>query len=194
MPKPWHIPPLGSSDHGIILARRLDLVAIHFSRGSSHSRDWTQVSWIAGRFFTLWSTREGPLSDMQPNFEAFTFIHTLHPLLDISPTSPHCSQWWIYYGRENRTLKYPSSQESQHCAFMGDSSMSRNSYLPKWSWVFPSKQLKSSPVKWIKCKMSALSSILFIFFFSALLKSSGWESSNLRFRHNYVNSSPNDLR
>ena len=30
----------GSSVHGIIQARRLDWVAIHFSRGSSHSRDW----------------------------------------------------------------------------------------------------------------------------------------------------------
>ena len=50
----------GSSVHGIIQARRLDWVAIHFSRGSSHSRDWTQASWIAGRFFTIWHTREGP--------------------------------------------------------------------------------------------------------------------------------------
>ena len=29
------------------------------SRGSSQPRDWTQVSCIAGRFFTLWATREG---------------------------------------------------------------------------------------------------------------------------------------
>ena len=27
-------------------------------RGSSQPRDWTQVSWIAGRFFTSWATRE----------------------------------------------------------------------------------------------------------------------------------------
>ena len=29
-----------------------------FSRGSSQPRDWTQVSCIAGRFFTIWSTKE----------------------------------------------------------------------------------------------------------------------------------------
>ena len=29
-----------------------------FSRGSSWSRDWTQVSSIAGGFFTIWATRE----------------------------------------------------------------------------------------------------------------------------------------
>ena len=28
------------------------------SRGSSQPRDWTQVSWIAGGFFTVWATRE----------------------------------------------------------------------------------------------------------------------------------------
>ena len=29
-----------------------------FSRGSSQARDWTQVFCIAGRFFTVWATRE----------------------------------------------------------------------------------------------------------------------------------------
>ena len=33
-------------------------VAISFSRGSSRPRDWTQVSLIAGRCFTIWATRE----------------------------------------------------------------------------------------------------------------------------------------
>ena len=33
-------------------------VAISFSRGSSQPRDWTQVSCIVGRRFTLWATRE----------------------------------------------------------------------------------------------------------------------------------------
>ena len=32
--------------------------AIPFSRGSSQTRDWTQVSGIAGRFCTTWATRE----------------------------------------------------------------------------------------------------------------------------------------
>ena len=36
-------------------------VAISFSRGSSRPRDWTQVSCIAGRHFTLWATREAHL-------------------------------------------------------------------------------------------------------------------------------------
>ena len=44
--------------HGIIQARILEWVAIPFSRGSSQSRDRTQVSHIAGGFFTSWATRE----------------------------------------------------------------------------------------------------------------------------------------
>ena len=45
-----------SSVHGIFQARILLWVAISFSRGSSWPRDQTQVSCIAGRFFTVWAT------------------------------------------------------------------------------------------------------------------------------------------
>ena len=49
---------LGSSVHGILQARILEWVAISFSRGSSWPRTQTRVSCIAGRFFTIWTTRE----------------------------------------------------------------------------------------------------------------------------------------
>ena len=48
----------GSPVHGILQARTLEWVAIFSSRGSSPPRDWTGVSWIVGRFFTVWITRE----------------------------------------------------------------------------------------------------------------------------------------
>ena len=48
------------SVHAIFQARVLEWVAISFSRGSSWPRDWTQVSCIAGRRFTLWATRVPP--------------------------------------------------------------------------------------------------------------------------------------
>ena len=44
--------------HGIFQARILEWVVIPFSRGSSWSKNRTQVSWIAGRLFTIWATRE----------------------------------------------------------------------------------------------------------------------------------------
>ena len=50
--------PLGSSVHGILQVGTLERVAISFSRGSSWPRYQTRVSLIAGRFFTIWATRE----------------------------------------------------------------------------------------------------------------------------------------
>ena len=44
--------PLGSSVQGVSQARIAGCVAIFFSRGSSQLRDRTQVSCIAGEFFT----------------------------------------------------------------------------------------------------------------------------------------------
>ena len=51
----------GSSIHGIFQARILEWVTIPFSRGTSQPRDWTQISCIVGRFFTVWATREACL-------------------------------------------------------------------------------------------------------------------------------------
>ena len=58
---PWthrqRTPPI-SSVHGILQARILEWVAIFFFRGSSQPRDWTWVSCIIDRFFTIQATRE----------------------------------------------------------------------------------------------------------------------------------------
>ena len=51
-----------SSVHGILQARILEWVAIPSSRGSCRLRNWTQVSCIAGRFFTIWAIREAIFS------------------------------------------------------------------------------------------------------------------------------------
>ena len=52
-----------SSVHGIFQARILEWFAISFSSRSSQPRDQTQVSCIAGRFFTIWTTREAQKTD-----------------------------------------------------------------------------------------------------------------------------------
>ena len=49
----------GCSVHGILQAKILEWVTFPFSRGSSQPRGQTQVSCIAGKFFTIWATREG---------------------------------------------------------------------------------------------------------------------------------------
>ena len=49
--------------YGILQARILEWVAFPFSRGSSQTRDQTQVSCIAGRFFTSWATKNCKLRE-----------------------------------------------------------------------------------------------------------------------------------
>ena len=77
----------GSSVPGILQARILEWVAMPFSRGSSWHRDQTWVSCIAGRFFTIWATREA-----LGVFYMHLFIHTYwergwsHPALHLSWT------------------------------------------------------------------------------------------------------------
>ena len=55
---PMDCSPPGSTVHGILQARILEWVAICFCRGCSWPRNWTQVSCIAGEFFTIWVTKE----------------------------------------------------------------------------------------------------------------------------------------
>ena len=52
--------PHGLYSPGNSLGQNTGVVALPFSRGSFQSRDWTQVSLIAGGFFTRWATREAP--------------------------------------------------------------------------------------------------------------------------------------
>ena len=61
--------PPGSSVHGLLQARILEWVAISYSKGSSWTRDWTRVSHIAGRFFTIWATREYGFSQKEDIYE-----------------------------------------------------------------------------------------------------------------------------
>ena len=49
--------PMDYTVHGMLQARILEWVAFPFSRGSSQPRDQTQVSRIAGEFFTSWATK-----------------------------------------------------------------------------------------------------------------------------------------
>ena len=53
---PTDCSPPDFSVNEILQARILEWIAIPFSRGTSQPRDWTLVSYIAGRFFTFWAT------------------------------------------------------------------------------------------------------------------------------------------
>ena len=55
---PMDYNPPGSSVHGDSPSKNTDWAAKFSSMRSSQPRDWTQVSHIAGGFFTIWATRE----------------------------------------------------------------------------------------------------------------------------------------
>ena len=61
---PWTVACQAPLSMGILQARILEWVAMSSFRGSSQPRDRTQVSRIAGRFFTSWVTREAPSSQL----------------------------------------------------------------------------------------------------------------------------------
>ena len=57
---PTDCSPSVSSVHGTFQTGILEWAAIPFFRGSSRPRDWTRVSHIAGRFFTVLSHQGSP--------------------------------------------------------------------------------------------------------------------------------------
>ena len=82
--------PMDYTVRGILQARILEWVAFPFSRGSCQPGDWTQVSHIAGGFFTSWATRE-----------VNTIFKNQHPI----PT--------LYYFRSLRKLRVKNLHPKQ---------------------------------------------------------------------------------
>ena len=69
--------------HEILQARTQMWVAFSFSRGSSYTRDQTQVSHIAGRFFTsfnVWETLqiEDVVLSSQGSWKSTTYMYENH--------------------------------------------------------------------------------------------------------------------
>ena len=58
--------------HGVLQVRTLKWVAMPSSRGSSQPRDQTQVSGIAGGFFTIWATREAQVWPKSNPLESYS--------------------------------------------------------------------------------------------------------------------------
>ena len=66
---PWAVACQVPLFMGILEARILEWIAMPSSRGSSQLRVQTQVSLIAGRFFTIWATWEAQFSTWQPVYK-----------------------------------------------------------------------------------------------------------------------------
>ena len=129
-----HSPP-GSSVHGIRQARILEWVAIPSSRESSRPKDWTHVSCLAGRFFTLWATREGMYPTHSVQFTSvaqscLTFCHPMEcstPGLPVQHQLPEFTQTHVYWVGDAIQPSHPLSSPSPP-AF----NPSQNQGLFKW--------------------------------------------------------------
>ena len=85
----------GSSVHGILQAGIPEWVAIPFSRGPSQPRDQTQVCLIAGRFFTVWATREALYKIMNQYIVipvTYNIVYQLYTLYTIKILKPHVTR------------------------------------------------------------------------------------------------------
>ena len=71
--------------YGIFQARIVEWVVFPFSRGYSQPRNQTQVSLIAGKFFTIWYTREAPIANLASFQKSdMSFVSLLFNLLEYS--------------------------------------------------------------------------------------------------------------
>ena len=102
----------GSSVHGIFQARILEWVAIPLPKRSSQHRDWTQVSCITSRFFTVWATREAPFHVIFPNIflkSPSQLMGQTWPRLSVSSAPPtgirQSSSWRCRMPRRSSALE-----------------------------------------------------------------------------------------
>ena len=82
---PMDCSPPGSSVHGILQARILEWVATSYSRESSQPREWTCISCLAGRFFTVEPPRKPHLeAHYSPKQPADHSVHLRTPMLAVA--------------------------------------------------------------------------------------------------------------
>ena len=80
--------PLDYTVHGICQARILEWVAFPFSRESSQPRIGTQVSHIAGWFFTSWAT--GKPKNTAGGWVSLSLLQGIFPTPELNLGLPHC--------------------------------------------------------------------------------------------------------
>ena len=83
--------PMDYTVHGIFQVGTLEWVTFPFSRGSSQPRARTQVSCIAGRFFTSWAQRK----PKNTGVGSLSLLQWIFPTQELNWGLLHCR--WIPY-------------------------------------------------------------------------------------------------
>ena len=108
----------GSSVHGILQARILKWLTIPFSRGSSQSRDQSQVFGIAGRFFIVWATWEAKdIYDISITYVCVCVCVYIYQFSSLSSVQTFVTPWTTVCQASlsitnSRSLPEPTSIES----------------------------------------------------------------------------------
>ena len=155
----------GSSVHGILQARILEWVAISFSRGSYLPRNRTQVSCIAGRFFTDWAMREAPsimvfsnesvLCIRWPKYWSSASASVLP--LNTQDWSPLGWSGWISLLSKGLSRVFSNTTVQKYQFFSAQLSLQPNSHIHTW--------LLEKPKLWLDGPLLAASGILLKFEF-----------------------------
>ena len=118
--------PPDFSVHGTLQARILEYIAIPISSGSPWPRNPTQVSYIAGRFLTIWPATEahGLKSKTQKSsiffpsrFSSHAWESHLHPRLSSFVSQANSSSFCRFINFVFPTLSLPTSMEPSAILF-----------------------------------------------------------------------------
>ena len=90
----------GSSVHGILQTRILECAVMPSYRGSSRPRDWTWISLIVGRFFTVWATRDARPCRCYPNLTTRLVLLIMAPCLNFTQIGIVSKDWYLIHKTE----------------------------------------------------------------------------------------------
>ena len=142
---PWTVTCQAPKAVGFFWARILEWVAISFSGGSSQPRDQTQVSCIAGRFFTTEPPGKPGFSIYSYDLQCSSAVGWISVLFEITVGSGKPERlllqdgWWEWWAC---ALKMTSSR--RHCTVLGKSlawnkaTMIWEDTSQKHCWQYPS--------------------------------------------------------
>ena len=102
----------------ILQARILEWVAFPFSKGSSQPRDWTQVSNIAGGFFTSWVTGKAKNTGV----DSWSLLQQIFPTQESNQGLLHCRQ--ILYQLSYQRRRGDRGWDGQRAS------------LTQWTWIW----------------------------------------------------------
>ena len=130
---------------GILQARILEWVACPFSRGSSQPRDWTQVSHVAGGFFTSWATAGGFFTNWAireaPRVGRWVLHQLIHVVLVVK--NPPVNAWYKRCGFYPWVGKIPWNRKRHHTSVVLPGKFNGQRRLAGYS-PWDSKQLDMS--------------------------------------------------